>query len=109
MPPMTPASTLESRHRSRSSGSSAAKVAKPSIDRMWAARRIGPRSLTVLELRFSFFEKRGHAFLLVLERELRVEHAALEQHALGERRLVGSVDRFLDHHHHRGRVAGDFL
>src|SRR5438445_134283 len=140
MPPMTPASTLDSRHRSRSSGSSAAKVAKPSIDRMWAARmkmgtdptRIRGRSpnsvscaslelglrpriplspffLSILEDGLSLLEKRGHAFLLVLERELRVEHAALEQHALGERRLVGSVDRFLDHHHHRSRVAGDLL
>src|SRR5947208_127538 len=140
MPPMTPASKLESRHRSRSSGSSAAKVAKPSIDRMWAARmkmgtdptRIRGRSpnsvscaslelglrpriplspffLSILEDGLSLLEKRGHAFLLVLERELRVEHAALEQHALGERRLVGAVDRFLDHHHDRQRVAGDFL
>ena len=33
--------------------------------------------------------------------ELLMEHAPLGAHAFGERRLVGAIDRFLDHHRDR--------
>ena len=49
--------------------------------------------LSVLELRRPLLDERRHAFLLVLGREQRVEHAPLEAHALGERRLERAVDR----------------
>jgi hypothetical protein len=51
---------------------------------------------TVLESRLALLDEGGHALLLVLQRELRLEHAPLEEHPLGERGLVGAVDRFLD-------------
>src|SRR5712692_6512344 len=108
MPPTTPACAFDSAHSSRSPGSSAANVEKPSIERMWAASRT-EAGLTVLESRFAFFEESGHAFLLVLERELRMEQSPLEPHALRKRSLVGAVDRFLDHHHHRERAGRDLL
>src|SRR6185436_10283156 len=106
---MSPASVLLKPHRSRSSGSSAAKVAKPSIERMWAPIRIeaafmenrGQSSISspvrwrarqsgsdpdfplsaVLELRSALLDEGRHAFLLVLEREGGVEEAPLEMHA----------------------------
>src|SRR5690606_24498461 len=51
----------------------------------------------------------GHALLLVLEREHGMEHAALEAQPFGKRRLVGAVDRLLDHRHRRLRETGDLL
>src|SRR5258707_11121072 len=56
-------------------------------------------SSPVLVDRLALLDERGHAFLLVLGGEGRVEEAALEAHALGERRLVGAVDRLLGHQH----------
>src|SRR5258706_13868849 len=106
MPAIIPASKFESRHRSRSSGSSAAYVEKPSIERMWAASRI-EAGLFIFKNRLALLDESGHAFLLVLERELGMEKAPLEQHALRERGLVGAIHRFLDHHHHGQRVACD--
>src|SRR5260221_333999 len=108
MPPTTPACAFERCHASRSSGSSAAYVEKPIIEAMWAASRTAV-ALTVLERRFALLDEGGHAFLLVLERELRMKDAALEENALGKRRFVGAVDRLLDHHRHRQRVARDLL
>ena len=47
--------------------------------------------LFVLELRrLPLVDEGGHAFLLVVDGEQRVEQAALEAHALGEGRLVGA-------------------
>src|SRR5438093_9147364 len=106
MPPITPACELESCHASRSSGRSAAKLEKPNIEKMWATSKMSA-TLFILEDGLAFLEEGGHAFLLVLERELRVEHAPLEARALGERGLVGAIDRFLDHHHDWQRVRGD--
>src|SRR5713226_6491492 len=50
---------------------------------------------SVLELRRTFLDERRHAFLLILGREQRVEHAAFEADAFGERGLVGAVDALL--------------
>src|SRR5260370_39690477 len=108
MPPTPPACAFDSAHSSRSPGSSAANVEKPSIERMWAASRTRA-GLTVLESRFAFFEESGHAFLLVLERELRMEQSSLEPHAPRQRRPVGAGDRSLDPHRHRERAARELL
>src|SRR5258706_6550060 len=75
---------------------------------MWAASRTAV-ALTVLEPRFALLDEGGHAFLLVLERELRMEHPPLEQHSFGERGLVGAVDRLLDHHRHRQGIVRHLL
>ncbi len=55
----------------------------------------------------ALFDESRHAFLLVVEGEGRVESATLEQQTFGQRALVGAVDAFLDHHHHRQREAGN--
>ncbi len=60
-----------------------------------------PCKSPVLELRRPLLDERRHAFLLVFRREQRVEHAALEQHAFGERRLERAVDRLLGRKHRR--------
>ena len=52
-------------------------------------------ALPVLELGFALLGERLHAFLLVFGREQRMEDAAFEAHALGERRLIGAVDALL--------------
>ena len=63
----------------------------------WTIRHIRHvyRRLPVLELGRSLLDEGAHAFLLVLGREQRMEDAALEAHAFGERRLVGAVDDLL--------------
>src|SRR5574343_98030 len=63
----------------------------------------------VLENRFALLDKGRHAFLLILDRESSVEDAALEEQALVEAGLEGAIDRLLDHHHHRQRVASNGL
>src|SRR5687767_10215036 len=63
--------------------------------------------LAVLEVGLAFFEEGGHAFLLILEGELGLEYAPLEHHAFGERGFIGAIDRLLDHHDDRERVACD--
>src|SRR5271156_2797662 len=50
------------------------------------------------EIRWPLFDERGHPFLLIGDREQRMENAPLEPHALGERRLIGAVDALLRHH-----------
>src|SRR5258705_11292441 len=98
-----PACELDRPHRSRSSGSSAAKVEKPAIDRMWAASRTNGILVIFLftsekiqsfifEHGLSLLHEGGHALFLVVQRELRMEHAPLDAHALGQRGLVGAVD-----------------
>ncbi len=57
----------------------------------------------------ALLDEGGHAFLLVLDREGGVEDAALEEQAFVEAGFEGAIDRLLDHHHHRQRVAGDGL
>ena len=56
---------------------------------------------SIAELRRPLRDEGRHAFLLILRGEQRVEDAALEQHALGERGLEGAVDRLLGGHHRR--------
>src|SRR6267142_4432296 len=63
--------------------------------------------LLVTERRLALLDERRHAFLLVLGAEQRVEQPPLEQHAFGERRLVGAVHRLLRHHHRRQREFRD--
>src|SRR6185312_8944803 len=43
-----------------------------------------PPRLAIAECRLALLDERAHAFLLVIERERRVELAALEQKAFGE-------------------------
>ena len=45
----------------------------------------------MFEVRFALLGEGGHAFLLVLGREQRMEHAALEQQAFVERALEGCL------------------
>src|SRR5690242_10801316 len=67
-------------------------------------RRAGPArgptatASAVLVVRLALLDEGGHALLAVLGRERRVEQAALEPHALGERRLERAVHRLLGHH-----------
>src|SRR5260370_41237793 len=61
------------------------------------------RCSAVLEGRFALGDKGGHALLLVLGGEGRVEQAALEPHPFGEGPLEGAVRRLLDHHPGRPR------
>jgi len=53
--------------------------------------------LPVLEVRRPLLDEGGHAFLLVLAREDRMEDAALEADTLGQCHLVAAVDALLDH------------
>ena len=62
-----------------------------------------------LELRRPLLDERRHAFLLVFGREQRLEHAPLEAHAFGQRRLEGAVDGFLGGIDRRQSHAGDGL
>ena len=55
----------------------------------------------MVELRLPLLSEGGHAFLLVLGGEQRVEHAPFKQHALGKAGLKRGVHRFLGHHRHR--------
>ena len=64
-------------------------------------------ALAVTELRLALLDERAHAFLLVVERERRVELAALEREAVGQRRFVRAIDRFLDLQHDRQRERRD--
>src|SRR5437868_10361947 len=57
----------------------------------------------MLEGGFALGDEGGHALLLVLGGEGRVEQPALEAHPFGQRRLEGAVDRLLDHHRDRPR------
>src|SRR5436190_18623708 len=50
--------------------------------------------LLVFEGRLALLHERRHAFLLVLESELRMEQSPLEQDAFRQRALVGAVDGF---------------
>ena len=63
----------------------------------------------VLELRRPLLDERRHAFLLIFGREQRVEHAALEAHAFGKRRLERAVDALLRRIDRRQPHAGDGL
>src|ERR1051326_5295335 len=63
----------------------------------------------VLESGLALGNKGGHALLLILGCEGRMEEAALEAHALGEGRLEGAIDRLLDHHRNRARQLADAL
>src|SRR5947207_822900 len=108
MPLTMPASELDMPQASRSSGNSAAYVMKPSIERCGRREEGKPRS-AVLEAWLALLEESRHAFLLVSERELRMEHAPLEEDPFREGALVGAVDRLLDHHHHRKRIVRDLL
>src|SRR5262245_31196103 len=63
----------------------------------------------VLEPRASFFEKRGHAFLLILGREQRMKQAPLEADAFGERNLEGAIHGFLADQDARKRHFRDGL
>src|SRR5881394_3133362 len=62
---------------------------------------------TVLERRFPLFDERPHPFLLIVEREGRMEFAALEQQAFGQRRFVRAIDRLLELEDGRQREASD--
>src|SRR5690606_39109624 len=62
----------------------------------------------VLERRLSLLHEGGHALLLVLGREQRVEDPPLEQDPLGQGGLVGAIDRLLEDHDRRQRVGGDY-
>src|SRR4051812_17797253 len=53
----------------------------------------------VLKVRLTLLHERGHAFLLVMRREQRVKHAALESHAFGERGLESAIDGLLRRQH----------
>ena len=52
-------------------------------------------TFTCFELRRAFLDERRHAFLLIVRGEQRLEGAALEADALGERRLESAVHGFL--------------
>src|SRR5699024_9865247 len=66
-----------------------------------------PRGSAVAELRAAFLDERRHALAPVLGREQGMEDPALESQALGERRLVGAVDRLLDGEGGEAALAGD--
>src|SRR5690606_26501743 len=68
-----------------------------------AAKAPLAQALPVREAGFSLLDKGRHALLLVGQSVLRMEEAALEADALGERGLVGAVDRLLRHHGDRER------
>src|SRR5256885_4098546 len=61
----------------------------------------------MLEAGGTLVDEGVHAFLLVLRGEQRVEQAALEHDAVGQRALEGTVHRFLGRHDGDLREAAD--
>jgi hypothetical protein len=66
-------------------------------------------SLFVLPFSLAFLGEGSHSFLLVVQREHGMEDASLETQAFVQRHFIGSVDRFLGHHHCREGKRGDLL
>src|ERR1044071_2741376 len=86
-------------------GPSTAAASGPKIR---SAQAVGKRS-AVLKSGLALGNKGGHALLLILGCEGRMEETALEAHAFGEGRLEGAIDRLLDHHRNRARQLADAL
>src|SRR5574343_1410599 len=90
--------------RASSTGAVIARCPKP-----WLEMSTKRCKSAVLEVGLALLDKGGHAFLLILDRESGVEDAALEEQAFVEAGFKSAIDRLLDHHHHRQRIAGDGL